>query len=76
MFKGRRRISCPMCGETTKEDVFPSLSRVDNKTDICPQCGIQEAIICLRHRRDSKDVVIDSLKAAYYDKSVFDKRAE
>ena len=34
---------CPRC-EWPYQDV-PALSRRDNKTDICPACGTEEAII-------------------------------
>ena len=33
---------CPKCGELVTE--HPALSRVDNKTDICSQCGMIEAL--------------------------------
>lgn len=34
--------TCPICGE--KYCGYPALSRRDNKTLICPQCGVQEAL--------------------------------
>lgn len=33
---------CPMCGKIYTD--YPALSRKDNKTEICPDCGQQEAI--------------------------------
>ena len=33
---------CPRCGKTYTEQ--PALSRRDNKTEICPDCGIVEAM--------------------------------
>ena len=33
---------CPRCGQTTV--CYPALSRRDNKTNICSQCGIDEAM--------------------------------
>lgn len=33
---------CPKCGKVYNE--YPALSRRDNKTEICPQCGVDEAI--------------------------------
>ena len=33
---------CPKCGKTVTE--YPALSREDNKTEICPTCGMLEAI--------------------------------
>ena len=32
---------CPRCGKKYTE--YPAISRLDNKTEICPQCGIDEA---------------------------------
>lgn len=33
---------CPKC----KQEYFgcPAVSRVDNKTEICPECGVREAL--------------------------------
>lgn len=33
---------CPICGDEYKEE--PAISRKDNKTQICPKCGIMEAL--------------------------------
>lgn len=33
---------CPICKNTYKD--YPAISRVDNKTEICPKCGIEEAL--------------------------------
>ena len=38
---GTSRI-CPGCGRTYTEQ--PALSRVDNETEICSDCGIREAL--------------------------------
>lgn len=42
MSESRMRI-CPKCGKFFS--VYPAISRKDNKTEICPDCGFQEAII-------------------------------
>lgn len=34
---------CPRCGRTYTE--YPAVSRYDNKTYICPDCGVEEAMI-------------------------------
>ena len=34
--------TCPKCKKMYAG--FPAISREDNKTEICPDCGIQEAI--------------------------------
>ena len=33
---------CPCCGKTYRE--YPALSRIDNKTLICPDCGTRQAL--------------------------------
>ena len=33
---------CPKCGQSYKG--IPALSREDNKTLICPDCGVREAL--------------------------------
>ena len=33
---------CPICGKEYTE--HPALSRRDNKTEICPACGMREAL--------------------------------
>jgi transcription elongation factor Elf1 len=34
---------CPRCGKETND--YPALSRRDNKTNICSQCGTDEALL-------------------------------
>jgi len=38
----QKRHKCPKCGKYYVG--YPALSREDNKTEICPECGIKEAI--------------------------------
>lgn len=33
---------CPKCGDEFTE--YPALSRIDNETEVCPECGIREAV--------------------------------
>ena len=45
----QKRHKCPKCG---KEYIgYPALSREDNKTEICPECGICEAVNALSYRK-------------------------
>lgn len=37
---------CPICGQTYRSR--PALSRADNKTLICPDCGIREALTAIK----------------------------
>lgn len=39
---------CPICKRKYTEP--PALSRVDNKTDICPDCGMMEALAAIPRR--------------------------
>ena len=34
---------CPFCGKMYTRP--PALSRTDNKTEICPLCGVREALL-------------------------------
>lgn len=38
----QKRHKCSKCDEYYTG--YPALSREDNKTEICPECGIEEAI--------------------------------
>ena len=38
----RKERVCPVCGKTYT--YYPAISRRDNKTEICPQCGTAEAL--------------------------------
>lgn len=33
---------CPKCGKEFTD--YPALSRIDNETEICPECGVREAL--------------------------------
>lgn len=35
--------SCPKCGKKFTD--YPAISRDDNKTEICPECGVAEAVM-------------------------------
>ena len=40
--------TCPICGQQYTEP--PALSRRDNKTDICPTCGMMAALADMPRR--------------------------
>lgn len=42
--------TCPICGQQYTEP--PALSRRDNKTDICPTCGMMEALAAIPRREE------------------------
>ncbi len=55
---------CPKCGRHYND--YPAISRVDNVTEICPDCGVREALedagIGPWHR---KEIIIQMVKARY-----------
>lgn len=54
------RISvCPRCGRSYCEP--PALSREDNKTLICPDCGTREALDTLGVASDEQDQIIAAI---------------
>lgn len=44
---------CPICGKTYKEP--PSISRKDNKTEICSECGTAEALEAYQNAMKEKE---------------------
>lgn len=36
-------FTCPRCGDHYRR-CYPALSRVDNKTSVCSDCGTEEAL--------------------------------
>ena len=54
------RISvCPRCGRSYCEP--PALSREDNKTLICPDCGTREALDTLGVASDEQEQIIATI---------------
>ena len=47
---------CPICQKETNE--FPALSRKDNKTEICSDCGTNEALADYYGEDDFVTVII------------------
>ena len=56
-----RRI-CPKCGKTLKG--YPALSRTDNKTEICSDCGILEALDCAGIDEAAQAEILDAVHSA------------
>ena len=40
--------TCPKCGK--EYEGYPALSRVDNKTEVCPECGTKEALEAFKNK--------------------------
>ena len=47
---------CPKCGK--KYNGYPATSRVDNKTAICPECGIREALDAFGMSKDEQEITL------------------
>lgn len=46
---------CPICKRMYTD--YPAISRKDNKTEICPECGLNEALIdFFNYKCQSRDV--------------------
>ena len=58
---------CPLCGN--EYSGYPALSRTDNKTFICPDCGQRQALesigIC---NPEDQDVIIRLTKSCFDNK--------
>ena len=50
---------CPLCGNTYAEP--PALSRTDNETLICPDCGIRQALDSIGVGRDEQESILDTI---------------
>lgn len=64
MKEGRtaRIAVCPYCGKTYTEP--PSLSKADNKTFICPDCGTREALESLGVGKDEQEQILSTIHRA------------
>lgn len=50
---------CPRCGKPYYEP--PALSRLDNETLICPDCGTREALDSIGVKPDEQEQIIASI---------------
>lgn len=50
---------CPKCGNTYQG--YPALSRKDNKTKICPDCGTREALETIGIKPKDQEQIIKSI---------------
>ena len=51
-----RMAVCPLCGRTYQG--APALSRTDNETLICPDCGTRQALESIGVDRDEQDRIL------------------
>ena len=50
---------CPICGKTYYEP--PALSRTDNETLICPDCGILESLSTLGISEREQNAILETI---------------
>lgn len=53
----KKERTCPKCGKVYTE--HPALSRSDNTTQICPDCGAREALESLGVSEAEQDKIIN-----------------
>lgn len=52
---------CPRCGVEYTDP--PALSRIDNETFICPDCGTREALESIGIKADEQEKIIATIHA-------------
>ena len=55
----RRESICPRCGKTYSAP--PALSRADNRTYICPDCGTREALESIGVDAEEQEKIISTI---------------
>lgn len=51
--------TCPICGKTYHE--YPSLSRTDDKTEICPDCGTRQALEAVGISAEKQEEILENI---------------
>lgn len=60
MAKGTSELKlCPRCGKAYHG--FPALSREDNETYICPDCGTREALESIGIGEDEQEQILETI---------------
>ncbi len=52
---------CPLCGQTYTEP--PALSRTDNETLICPDCGTRQALQSIGISAEEQEKILSIIHA-------------
>ena len=60
---------CPKCGKTYRG--HPALSRVDNETPICPECGTREALEGLGIPPEEIENIIHTIQKHFFNNFSF-----
>ncbi len=61
--KERITAVCPKCGKTYRGR--PALSREDDKTLICPDCGTREALEFIGVSAEEREKIVDTIHKYY-----------
>lgn len=59
MPKSSNKYVCPRCGDTFTQK--PAISRLDNKTEICPLCGCREALEASNLPEADKEFIMEQI---------------
>lgn len=51
---------CPICGQEYSSP--PAVSRLDNKTPICPSCGVRQALSAAGIGADIQDEIVSLIE--------------
>ena len=62
---GMKPAVCPKCGKNYHG--VPSLSREDNKTLICPDCGTREALESMGVNLEEQDKILESIHSCHHE---------
>lgn len=59
----RQKRICPICGQ--EYTGVPALSRTDNKTLICPDCGTRQALSSIGVKPDEQEQILAVIHKNY-----------
>lgn len=59
----RTERTCPLCGRTYTS--VPALSRTDNKTLICPDCGTRQALESIGVGNEEQEKILSIIHNTY-----------
>ena len=51
--------ACPLCGKTYTD--HPALSRIDNETLICPDCGVRQALTSIGISDEEQEKILEAI---------------
>ena len=54
--------TCPKCGR--EYEGYPAISRVDNETEICPECGTREALESAGISPEKQEEILKTIRQA------------